>query len=106
MKLLFDAITKFICGIALIGLLIFLPAGTFEYTGGWLFAALLFIPVLIMGVVLYIKAPDLPRKRLENKEKEATQKEIAKDMGISRSYVSRIEKRALYKLLREFNKNK
>ena len=39
-------------------------------------------------------------------EKEATQKEIAKDMGISRSYVSRIEKRALFKLLREFNKVK
>ena len=38
--------------------------------------------------------------------KEYTQKEIAKEMGISRSYVSRIEKRALYKLLREFNKTK
>lgn len=40
-----------------------------------------------------------------NNNDEQTQKEIAKDMGISRSYVSRIEKRALTKILREFIKN-
>ncbi len=82
MKLLFDALTKFIVGVLLIGLLIFLPAGTFKYTGGWLFAALLFIPVFIMGVVLYIKAPDLLRKRLEKKEKEATQKGVVALSGL------------------------
>ena len=38
-------------------------------------------------------------------EDNLTQKEIAKELGISRSYVSRIEKRALYKLLQEFKKN-
>mgnify|MGYP002585955931 CR=1 FL=1 len=41
-----------------------------------------------------------------NNQKETTQKEIAKELGISRSYVSRIEKRALTKLLREFMKEK
>lgn len=41
-----------------------------------------------------------------NKEEEKTQKEIAKYMGISRSYVSRIEKRAITKILREFIKDK
>ena len=45
------------------------------------------------------------RYGLDNND-EKTQKEIAKDMGISRSYVSRIEKRATTKLLREFIKNK
>ena len=44
------------------------------------------------------------RYGLYNKE-EATQKKISKKMGISRSYVSRIEKRAITKLLREFLKN-
>ena len=74
MKLLINALTKFIVGFVLIGVLIFLPAGTFEYFGGWLFVAVLFIPVFIMGVVLFVKAPELLRKRLEEKEKENTQK--------------------------------
>lgn len=74
MKLLINALTKFIAGLVLIGVLIFLPAGTFEYFGGWLFVAVLFIPVFIMGVVLFVKAPELLRKRLEEKEKENTQK--------------------------------
>ena len=41
-----------------------------------------------------------------NNNDELTQKEIAKKLHISRSYVSRIEKRALTKMLREFIKNK
>ena len=47
MKLLFNGLIKFICGLLLVGLLIFLPAGTLSYSGGWLFTGLLFIPVLI-----------------------------------------------------------
>ena len=70
MKLFFNALIKFICGLVLVGVLIFLPAGTFAYFNGWLFAALLFIPIFIMGVVLFIKAPDLLKRRLEPKEKE------------------------------------
>jgi len=82
MKLLINALTKFICGILLVGLLIFLPAGTFSYTGGWLFAGLLFIPILIMGIVLFIKAPELLKKRLDNKETETTQKGVVLFSGI------------------------
>ena len=70
MKLLLNGLTKFLIGLLLVGVLIFLPAGTFNYIGGWIFIALLFIPMLIMGVVMFIKAPDLLKKRLQSKEKE------------------------------------
>lgn len=82
MKLLVNGIIKLICGFLLVGLMLFLPAGTFDYIGGWLFTALLFIPVFIMGVVLYIKAPDLLRKRLDVKEKQKEQKGIVALSGI------------------------
>lgn len=75
-KLLFNALIKFIAGLLLVGLLLFLPAGTLAYPGGWAFVGLLFIPVFIMGIVLLIKAPDLLRKRLDGKEKEDTQKGV------------------------------
>lgn len=73
MKLLVSALTKFICGIFCVGLLVFLPAGTLEFKGGWLFLSVLFIPIFIMGIVLLIKAPSLLEKRLNSKEKEDTQ---------------------------------
>ncbi len=76
MKLLLSALIKFIVGLLLVGLLIFLPAGTFNYKGGWMFIALLFIPIFIMGAVLLLKAPDLLKKRLDGKEKENTQKGV------------------------------
>ena len=76
MKLLFNGLIKFICGLLLVGLLIFLPAGTLSYSGGWLFTGLLFIPVLIMGIVLFIKSPELLKKRLDGREKEGTQKGV------------------------------
>ena len=53
MKLFINALTKFICGILLVGLLIFLPAGTVSYIGGWIFSGLLFIPIMIMGIASY-----------------------------------------------------
>ena len=74
MKLLVSAITKFILGIVLVGLLIFIPAGTIKYINGWLFIVLLFVPMLIFGIYLYIKNPKLLKRRLNNKEKEKTQK--------------------------------
>ena len=58
------------------GTLIFLPAGTFEFLQGWLFIGLLFIPILVMWIILYIKAPELLKKRLDGKEKEGTQKGV------------------------------
>ena len=64
MKLFAEAITKFVCGLLLVGLLIFLPAGTFCYPNGWLFTALLFIPMLIAGFVMLFKSPAFLRKRL------------------------------------------
>ncbi len=76
MKLLINAIIKFLSGIIIIGALVFLPAGTFGFINGWIFSAVLFVPVFIMGVVLYIKAPELLKKRLESKEKEGVQKNV------------------------------
>ncbi len=76
MKLLLNATIKFLCGIILIGALVFLPAGTLDFVNGWIFSGVLFVPVFIMGVVLYIKAPELLKKRLEPKEKEGTQKKV------------------------------
>lgn len=80
MKLLFSALTKFLIGLIFVGLLLFLPAWTFNYPNAWLFIALLFIPMLILGIVLFIKSPDLLKKRLNAKEKQATQKSV---VGIS-----------------------
>lgn len=74
MKLLINALTKFTCGLILVGLLIFLPAGTIHYTGGWLLVGLLFIPMLIAGFVMLFKSPAFLEKRLDAKEKQATQK--------------------------------
>ena len=80
MKLLFSALSKFIFGLLFVGLLLFLPAWTFNYPNAWLFIALLFIPMFILGIVLFIKSPDLLKKRLNAKEKQATQKSV---VGIS-----------------------
>ncbi len=76
MKLFLSALTKLIFGIVLIGLLLFLPAWTFNYFGAWLLLGVLFVPMLIMGAVMLIKAPALLEKRLNNKEKEATQRGV------------------------------
>ncbi len=75
-KLILTALVKYIFGILLVGLLLFLPAGTLHYIYGWLFMGLLFIPVLILGIVLFIKSPELLKKRLDGREKEATQKGV------------------------------
>ena len=82
MKLFLNALTKLIAGAILLGLLLFLPAWTFNYFGAWLFLGVLLIPVMIMGVVLFIKAPALLEKRLQNKEKETAQKGIIALSGL------------------------
>ncbi|MBQ1187168.1 MAG: isoprenylcysteine carboxylmethyltransferase family protein [Clostridia bacterium] len=76
MKLLISALTKVIVGFLLICLLLFLPAGSLNFIGGWLFIALLFVPITVLGIVLFIKAPSLLEKRLKNKETEKTQKGV------------------------------
>ena len=75
MKLLFQAIFKFILGVLMVVLLLFLPAGTFNFWNAWLLMGLLFIPMFIAGVILWIKNPELLRKRLDVK-KEGEQKQV------------------------------
>lgn len=81
-KLIIQALIKYIAGIILVGLLVFLPAGTFDYQNGWLFMSLLFVPMLILGVVLLLKAPDLLAKRLNNKEEQDDQKKVVGLSGL------------------------
>ncbi len=76
MKLFFEAIAKFGCGLVLVGLLLFLPAGTLAYPGGWLLMGLLFVPMFLAGLVMLKKSPDFLAKRLDAKEKQATQKGV------------------------------
>lgn len=75
-KLMISAVTKFLAGLVLLALLIFLPAGTLAFAQGWIFMAVLFIPMFIIGVVLALKSPELLRKRLNSKEQENTQKGV------------------------------
>ena len=72
-KLFIQAISKFLLGVALVGFLIFLPAGTFLYFNGWLFMGILFIPMFFAGIVMMFKNPDLLKKRLKAKEKQEEQ---------------------------------
>ena len=82
MKLLINALTKFILGLVLAGLLIFLPAGSLAFANGWLFMCLLFGPMLIAGFVMLAKTPDFLAKRLDAKEKQATQKAVVALSGL------------------------
>jgi len=76
MKLLINAIVKFLSGLLMVGLLLFLPAGTFGYTGGWLLIGLLFAPMLIAGFIMFFRTPGFLAKRLDAKEKQGTQKGV------------------------------
>ena len=82
MKLVVEALTKFSCGLLMVGLLIFLPAGTLSYTYGWLLIGLLFDPMLIAGFVMLAKSPDFLKKRLDAKEKQGTQKGVVAFSGL------------------------
>ena len=82
MKLFVSALTKTVFGVLLIGAMLFLPAGGFNYPNGWLFLALLFIPMIPMGIVMLIKAPELLKRRLDAKEKLGAQKSIIALSGL------------------------
>ena len=69
-KLFFEAIIKFICGLIVLGVLLFVPANSLEYCNGWLFMGLLFIPMFIAGIILMFKNPMLLKSRLDVREKE------------------------------------
>ena len=81
-NLFIQAITKVTAGILLMALLLFWPAGTIHYPGGWLLMALLFIPMVIAGFVLMAKNPDLLRKRLQMKEEQMAQKQVVALSGL------------------------
>ena len=80
-SLLTQALIKLVSGLLLICILIFLPAGSFSFWPGWLFIGILFIPMLIAGVILMRKNPDLLRKRLDAKEKESEQRTVVAMSG-------------------------
>lgn len=80
--LLKDAILKYVSGIILIGVLLFLPAGDIHWKNGWLLMAVLFIPMFFAGILMYIKAPDLLRSRLKAKETQSDQKDVIRYSGV------------------------
>ena len=81
-KLFFQALTKFLFGLILICALLFIPAGTINYPNGWLFICLLFIPMFIVGIIVFIKSPSLLRRRLNAKEEQDEQKIVLFASGI------------------------
>lgn len=81
-KLFSQAIVKFVSGLLIVGLLLFLPAGTFAYWQAWLLIGILFIPMLIAGLIMMKKSPDLLRKRLDAKEEESEQKMVIALSGL------------------------
>lgn len=80
-KLFIQAITKFLFGFVLVGLLIFLPAGTFSFFNGWLFMGLLFVPMFFAGIIMMFKNPQLLKTRLDAKEKRQEQSVVIKLSG-------------------------
>ncbi len=81
-KLFFQALTKFLAGLLLVGLLLFLPAGTFDFWQAWLFIGILFGPMFIAGIWLMIRQPELLRKRLDAKEQQQEQKWVVALSGL------------------------
>lgn len=81
-KLLLNSIVKLLSGLVMIAILLFLPAGTWHYLHAWLFIALLFVPMTMIGIWLYLSQPNLLAKRLGNKEREQQQKNVVALSGL------------------------
>ena len=81
-KLFFEAVIKFLLGVILVGLLVFIPAGTANYINGWIFICVLFIPMFIAGIVMMFKNPNLLASRLNAKEKQRKQGIVIKLSGL------------------------
>jgi len=81
-KLVISALVKFLLGVLLVGLLLFLPAGSLWFVNAWLFIGLLFFPMLVLGIVMLVKSPALLAKRLNAKEKEETQRWVVAVSGL------------------------
>lgn len=82
MNIKIQALIKFVSGLIMVMLLIFVPAGTLHYINGWILTGILFIPMLIMGIIMSVKNPELLEKRLNAKEKLSRQKNIIRLSGI------------------------
>ena len=81
-ELFIKAMIKFFSGLIIVGILIFLPAGTFAFWQGWLMMGILFVPMFCAGIFMMIKNPTLLAKRLNVKEQQAEQKEVILFSGI------------------------
>lgn len=81
-KLFVSALVKFLSGLLIVALLIFLPAGSFSYINGWIFIAALFIPMLLAGAVMAVRNPALLRSRLDAKEEQKEQNLVVKLSGL------------------------
>ena len=81
-NLFFQSLTKFLFGVIIIGLLIFLPAGSLHYWQGWLLMGILFVPMFVAGLVMMVKNPELLRKRLNANEQEKEQKTVVALSGV------------------------
>ncbi len=81
-ELFWNAILKFTLGVLMVGLLVFVPAGTLAYPQGWLFLGILFVPMFLAGIVMMAKNPQLLRKRLKAKEQQGDQRRIIKLSGL------------------------
>ena len=81
-RLLIQSLTKYFLGVAVIALLLFLPAGSFRYWQGWLLMGILFVPMFVAGLVMMARNPELLRKRLNAKEEEKEQKTVVKLSGL------------------------
>lgn len=81
-SLFFRAIGKLLMGLALLALLLFLPAWTLHYPQAWLFLGILFVPMILVGIVLFVKSPELLEKRLDAKEEESEQRTVVALSGL------------------------
>ena len=81
-KLFFSAILKFLFGVVLVGLLIFLPAGIVSFFNGWLLMGILFVPMFFAGILIMFKNPELLKSRLNAKEKQKEQSVVVKVSGL------------------------
>jgi len=81
LKLLISALTKYLAGLLMMGVLLFLPAGTLRFPNGWLFLAILFVPMFLAGLVMMARAPGLLRKRLNARESQMQQSRVIRLSG-------------------------
>lgn len=81
-KLFAEGLMKYVLGVVLVGVLIFVPAGTLCFPNGWLFMAVLFVPIFLMGLVLLVKNPRLLKKRLDGKERQREQERLVRLSGL------------------------